>query len=382
MIPTDLGGGDTSDLVTKIDFNNFVTKITGDKYQSRTDETVGDLKEVKDDHAIRIASLEGQIELLKKMRAPEGGNAGEGLLDVLNDITDKMRKEFQDKLDDLAKRIEQVNTESIERDSQAIITLDDHEGRLKKLEDCTATLQDEKADKVDVNDEINRLEKMIEDLGNGKPVEVRAASAKGSNVSDADIAKWNKAADLTNKHETLLDTLAKDLDVLENLKQRLATVEKKQADFLTRDEFAPYSNEHKKLMDNMKDAQHDIKTIFSELERLKDRFDSLNCPTVEDFSLLRNRVDKLENGVANLRKQLEDLLKRMKGMNGTGGADADTLARCIDELNKLRQEFEAHRDHANAHIENINNILPTKADKQDLIDLQNSILDKLRDMIQ
>ena len=97
MIPTDLGGGgDTSDLVTKIDFNNFVAKITGDKYQSRTDETVGDLKEVKDDHAMRIASLEGQIELLKKMGAPEGGNAGEGLLDVLNDITDKMRKEFQD----------------------------------------------------------------------------------------------------------------------------------------------------------------------------------------------------------------------------------------------------------------------------------------------
>lgn len=61
-------------------------------------------------------------------------------------------------------------------------------------------MQDEKADKIDVNNEILRLEKMIEDLGNGKPVEVRASSAKGSNVSDADIAKWNKAADLANKH--------------------------------------------------------------------------------------------------------------------------------------------------------------------------------------
>lgn len=175
---------------------------------------------------------------------------------------------------------------------------------------------------------------------------------------------------MANKHETLLDKLASDMEQLENLKQRLQNVEKKQADFLTRDEFTPFSNEHRKLMDNMKDAQHDIKTLFSELERLKDRFDGLNCPTVEDFSLLRNRVDKLENGLANLRKQLEDLLKKMKNMNaGGGGADADMLARTIDELNKLRAEFEAHRDHANAHIENINNILPTKADKQDLIDL-------------
>jgi chromosome segregation ATPase len=214
-------GGNTempADVVTKIEFNDFCNKITGDKYKSRGDENVGDLKETKDDHAMRIASLEGQIELLKKMNAPSDGSGGEGLLDVLNDITDKMRKEFQDKLDDLAKRIEEVDTDSKERDSQAVITMNDHEGRLKNLEDCTATLQDEKADKVDVNDEINRLEKMIEDLGAGKPVEVRAASAKSSNVSDADIAKWNKAADLTNKHEALLDKLAKDMDILENLK--------------------------------------------------------------------------------------------------------------------------------------------------------------------
>lgn len=169
MIPTDSGAPvSNDDMVSKIDFNNFVSKITGDKYASRNDENVGDLKEVKDDHAMRISSLEGQIELLKKMAAPSGG--GEGLLDVLNDITDKMRKEFQDKMDDLSKRIEEVNSNSIERDSQATITLNDHEGRLKKLEDVTATLQDEKADKVAVNDEVNRLEKMIEDLGNGKPV--------------------------------------------------------------------------------------------------------------------------------------------------------------------------------------------------------------------
>ena len=118
------------DLVTKKEFDNFVNKVTGDKYKSRTDENLGDLKEIKDDHAMRIASLEGQLELVKKMNAPSGGDKGEGLLDVLNDITDKMRKEFQDKLDDLAKRIEQVDQDSKERDSHANITLDDHEGRL------------------------------------------------------------------------------------------------------------------------------------------------------------------------------------------------------------------------------------------------------------
>ena len=372
------------DLVTKNEFNLFVTKVEGEKFSNRQGENLGDLKDAKDDHQMRIASLEGQIELLKKMNAPSNGDGGQGLLDVLNDITDKMRKEFQDKLDDLSKRIEQVDKESKDRDSEANITLDDHEERLKKLEGITATLQDEKADKVDVNNDVLRLEKMIEDLGSGKPVEVRVASAKGPKISDADVDKWNKAADKVNKHETLIEKLSKDMDELDKLKGRVANLEKKQADFLTRDEFAPFSQEHKKMVGDMKDAQHDIKTIFNELEKLKDRFDRLNAPTVEDFSLLRSRVDKLENGVGNLRKQLEDLLKKMKNMNvgGGGGADADMLQRAIEELERLRKEFEEHRDHANAHIDNINNILPTKADKQDLIDLQNSILDKLRDMIQ
>lgn len=82
------------DLVTKNEFNKFVKQVTGDKYKQRSDENLGDLKDIKDDHAMRITSLEGQLELLKKMNAPSGGDKGEGLLDVLNEITDKLRKEF------------------------------------------------------------------------------------------------------------------------------------------------------------------------------------------------------------------------------------------------------------------------------------------------
>ena len=57
------------------------------------------------------------MELLKKMGAPSGGG-GDGLLDVLNDITDKLRKELMDKLDDLSKRIEEVDKDSKDRDNE------------------------------------------------------------------------------------------------------------------------------------------------------------------------------------------------------------------------------------------------------------------------
>ena len=53
-----------------------------------------------------------------------------------------------------------------------------------------------------------------------------------------------------------------------------------------------------------------------------------------------------------------------------------------EELERLRAEFEAHKSYANQNIDNLNHEMPHKADKQDLIDLENRILDKLRDMIQ
>lgn len=69
----------------------------------------------------RITDLENQLELLKKMGGGTGGgDGGSGILDALNDITDKMRKEFDEKLDelrnDLLKRIEEVEKESRDKD--------------------------------------------------------------------------------------------------------------------------------------------------------------------------------------------------------------------------------------------------------------------------
>ena len=102
-------------------------------------------------------------------------------------------------------------------------------------------MQENKADKIDLNDQVNRLEAMIEALGAGKPIEVRAASPTGPKISDADIDKWNKAAELTLKHQILIDKLCKDVDEVDKLKVRVQNLEKKAADFLTRDEFNPFA---------------------------------------------------------------------------------------------------------------------------------------------
>ena len=60
-------------------------------------------------HKERIDLLEGQVELLKKMGAPKGDGGGAGLLDTLEEITGKLRQEFQEKLDKLEEMIKKVD---------------------------------------------------------------------------------------------------------------------------------------------------------------------------------------------------------------------------------------------------------------------------------
>ena len=53
------------------------------------------------------------------MGAPKGdGDSGAGLLDALNEITDKLRKDLMDKIDDLTKRVEalEVETKAVDED--------------------------------------------------------------------------------------------------------------------------------------------------------------------------------------------------------------------------------------------------------------------------
>jgi hypothetical protein len=48
------------------------------------------------------------MELLKKINQPSDGG-GMGILDALKDITDKLRAEFDDKLNDLIKKVNKID---------------------------------------------------------------------------------------------------------------------------------------------------------------------------------------------------------------------------------------------------------------------------------
>jgi len=89
-------------------------------YTEQTDKDVADLRDWDKKAGIRLSDLESQLDLLKKMNRPAGDD-GAGLLDTLNEITDKIRKEFDEKLDalrdELLARIEALELESREKDT-------------------------------------------------------------------------------------------------------------------------------------------------------------------------------------------------------------------------------------------------------------------------
>ena len=154
------------------------------------------------------------------------------------------------------------------------------------------------------------------------------------------------------------------------------------ADFVLKEDYLKTVNDLRNVKEDVAINKEDLAALAAEVDKLKDILARMQFPSIEDFNLLRGRVDSLENQVATLRKALGDLEKKLKTQRSGGGADNGLVDKCIDELNTLRAEFEAHRDEANRNLDQLNAEMPTKADKKDLLDLENRIMDKLRDMIQ
>jgi predicted nucleic acid-binding Zn-ribbon protein len=104
---------------------------------------------------------------------------------------------------------------------------------------------------------------------------------------------------------------------------------------------------------------------------------------LDELNLLRKRVEQLEIMYSSLRKSMSDLEKKMKNQKaGGGGADQGAVDAIMDELNRLRKEFEQFRDASEKRIGYLETEMPHKADKRDLEELENRIMEKLRDMIQ
>jgi hypothetical protein len=137
----------------------------------------------------RLENDEAQIELLKKMGAPkgaDGGAGGSGVLEVLNDMMDKLRNTLNDKFNDLSGRITKLQAATTAEDAR-------EQGEIDSLKKLIASY-DKK-----IIDGDNELKDLIEQMSEGKPVEIRRSDTPKSagprgpweNITQEDIDRWD-----------------------------------------------------------------------------------------------------------------------------------------------------------------------------------------------
>ena len=87
----------------------------------------------------------------------------------------------------------------------------------------------------------------------------------------------------------------------------------------------------------LEDHTNDIDKLKNALVQLQKTIDSMDGPSREEFDLLKTRVENLEKELANLRRLLGELNKKVNSMQpSSGGADPTLVQQLQDELNKLR----------------------------------------------
>lgn len=129
------------------------------------------------------------------------------------------------------------------------------------------------------------------------------------------------------------------MEQFDNMMNRLHDMEKKSTDYILKDQFSVVVNDIKNLTVMINVNTENLTFLTTDFSKLKTEFGKLDGPNRGEFDLLKTRVEVIENQMANVRKQVEAVLNRMKGMSG-GSADPGAMQECLDALARLRNEFE------------------------------------------
>jgi len=137
-------------------FNQLKDLVNANQDQTKVNtDDIAALKANNTKFNERMGDAETAIDFLKKLGAPSGGDGGAGLLDALNDMTEKLRKEFDGKLQDtkdnltgkmgdmnenLLKRLEALEKETKEVDDDEQRQIDELKDRMDKNDLCVEGL--------------------------------------------------------------------------------------------------------------------------------------------------------------------------------------------------------------------------------------------------
>ena len=187
---------DTTGGVSLGDFLAFKNYVN--TYNEQNDKDVDAIRDTQKKHHERLNDLEKKMDLLSKMSGGSGGGANTAdLLDALTESEDKLRQEFDDKLNSLRdllmemiNELEKSDKKQQEDIDEAKDLLDDHNLKLEDLQKQIDELRNSKCNQFDLDKESNELRSMIEALNDGK----RAMPAPNSNADSNANSNSNVSA--------------------------------------------------------------------------------------------------------------------------------------------------------------------------------------------
>ena len=112
----------------------------------------------------------------------------------------------------------------------------------------------------------------------------------------------------------------------------------------------------------------------------------VNGVTANDILLLRSRIEYLESQntsvkkiCTELRKQIDELIQAQS--NKKESVDLNMFKDLEEEVNNLKQAFMKLQDEYSSNFKNLQDQINKKADKEQLLELEARIMEKLNDML-
>lgn len=109
----------------------------------------------------RIAALENQIEVIKKMSAPQD-DGGPGILDALNNVSDNIRREQEVKMNGLVMMFQKLEEKYMQNKKDAGKEMDDlkaiqnqfKDNAIQPLQDLCKKLDEDKVNQEDFDEKV------------------------------------------------------------------------------------------------------------------------------------------------------------------------------------------------------------------------------------
>ena len=142
---------------------------------------------------------------------------------------------------------------------------------------------------------------------------------QGADIDPEKAEKWDKAAALVLETDKKIEAILDDVGVggLANMKNSIHTLQIRVNDFGDSHELKKAYKDIKLLNSKSTQLTHEFQHAQKDIQKINNTLFKLSkCPTMEQFQIVRNRIDQVENFMERTKKKIDEFERKIKMMGG------------------------------------------------------------------